>query len=575
MSVAISRRQPAKPSINRLLPWLAATVCSAILIGHLGFDLVTHAHSSGHAGLTGAAGSAVTQPPAPVNRSVSLSAETLEEAQIATERVRLDRLSTEVPVVGMIQVNSDRQVEVLPRAPGIVREVHALLGQNVKRGDPLVTLDSPEIGTARLNLRAKQRELATARFEAAWKDEIAANVERLIPKLRQGIDERRAAASDDEEHTDKPGAESSKSNGKKPNATTDAQSIEREFAGKRLGTYRGTLLQAYAEFDIASHEEQKTKSLFKKELVGEHPPLVARHTREGIQAKLEADIEQVRFDAAQEKRVADQRVGQAEAAVVDAAQRLRILGVSEDIQALLDHADRASAIARDEDVTFYRIVAPFDGTIIKKSAVPSKTASTSDVLFVVADLRSVWLTANISESDVGKLSKIRDGTIRFTVTAYPNDKFTAKLLSVGKIVDPQTRTVPLLAQADNSDDKLVPGMFVRIYLESTPRGLLLLPMGGAPGMFVRMYLDSSGSKEALTVPASAVREIEGETYVFVPGGQGPEKHGTFTLKAVEVGGKAGDRVVIKAGLSPGDTVVTSGGFLLKSKLVLQNEPENE
>ena len=141
--------------------------------------------------------------------------------------------------------------------------------------------------------------------------------------------------------------------------------------------------------------------------MGEHPALVARHTREGIQAKLEAAIEQVRFDAAQEKRLADQKVGQAEAAVVDAAQRLRILGVAEDIQDLLDHADQANAIARDEDVTFYRIVAPFDGTIIKKYAVPSQRADTNDVLFVLADLRSVWVTANVSESDVAKLPSSR------------------------------------------------------------------------------------------------------------------------------------------------------------------------
>ena len=39
------------------------------------------------------------------------------------------------------------------------------------------------------------------------------------------------------------------------------ESIEKQFAGKQLGTYRGTLLQAYADFDIASHEEQKTAYL--------------------------------------------------------------------------------------------------------------------------------------------------------------------------------------------------------------------------------------------------------------------------------------------------------------------------
>ena len=165
--------------------------------------------------------------------------------------------------------------------------------------------------------------------------------------------------------------------------------------------------------------------------MGEHPALVARHTREGIQAKLEAAIEQVQFDAAQEKRLADQGVRQAEAAVVDAAQRLRILGVSEDIQDLLDHADQANTIARDEDVTFYRIVAPFDGTIIKKNAVPSQRADLNDVLFVLADLRSVWVTANVSESDVAKLPKIKDGTFRMSATAYPNREFSARLLSVG------------------------------------------------------------------------------------------------------------------------------------------------
>ncbi len=226
-------------------------------------------------------------------------------------------------------------------------------------------------------------------------------------------------------------------------------------------------MQAYAEFDIASHEEQKTASLRSQNIVGEHPALVARHTREGIQAKLEAAIEQVRFDAAQEKRLADQKVGQAEAAVVDAAQRLRILGVSENIQYLLDHADEANAIARDEDVTFYRIVAPFDGTIIKRDAVPSQRADPNDVLFILADLRSVWVTANVSESDVAKLPKIKDGTFRLTATAYPNREFSARLLSVGAIVDPQTRTVPLLAQTDNPDDLLKLGMFVRIMLDSS------------------------------------------------------------------------------------------------------------
>ena len=106
-----------------------------------------------------------------------------------------------------------------------------------------------------------------------------------------------------------------------------------------------------------------TAGLRTQEVIGEHPALVARHTREGLQAKLYAQIEQAKFDAAQEKRLADQRLRRAESDVIDAAQRLRILGVSENIRELLEHADKADQIAVDEDVTIYRINSPFDGTV--------------------------------------------------------------------------------------------------------------------------------------------------------------------------------------------------------------------
>ena len=394
--------------------------------------------------------------------------------------------------------------------------------------------------------------MSTARFEANWKSEIAANIALLIPKLKKGINERRHAVADDAEHTEiqprTPRAPTAPISSK----TTDAQAIERDFAGKQLGAYRGTLLQAYAEFDIASHEEQKTANLRSLDIVGEHPALVARHTREGVQAKLEAAIQKVEFDAAQEKRLADQTVQLAEAAVVIAAQQLRILGVPENIQDLLDHAGDAIKIARNEDLTFYRIVAPFDGAIIKKekSAVPSQRADPAEFLFVLADLRAVWVTANVSESDLSKISKLKDGSFRLSATAYPDREFSARLLSVGAIVDPQTRTVPILAQAENPD------------------GLFWL------GMFVRIHLDSSATERVLTVPAAAVVEIEAEKFVFTPAEKGIDEQ-TFTLRPVELGKPSGDRIVIKAGLKEGDQVVSAGAFLLKSELILQKQGDEE
>ncbi len=548
MSVALRETRTSKRSITAVLSWTGLGVCVAILVGLFAYNRFVRTPDAEASAESQTEKNA--QPDATKRSTVSFSQAKFDEARITTERVRFDFIATGAMVVGTVQLNADRQVEVRPRAAGVVREVQAVLGQNVKKGDTLVTLDSPEIGSARLNLRARQRELSTARFEAAWRSEIAANVALLIPELKRGIEQRRHALADDEAHSETNAHDPAKGLAALVTNSTDARLIEKQFADKQLGTYRGTLLQAYAEFDIASHEEQKTASLRSKNIVGEHPALVARHTREGIQAKLEAAIEQVRFDAAQEKRLAVQQTEQAEAAVIDAAQRLRILGVSENIQDLLDHAAEAHTLARDEDVTFYRIVAPFDGTIIKKDAVPSQRAEPSNVLFIVADLRSVWISASVSESDLAKLPNLRDGSFRVTAPAYPGRVFTGRLLSIGSLVDPQTRTLPILARAENPD------------------GLL------KPDMFVQIVFDSARGDRVLTVPARSVIEIETDKYVFIPFGKDKGKH-KFTLRPVETGRKAGERVEVKAGLNEGDVVVSEGAFLLKSDLILQNEPDEE
>jgi RND family efflux transporter MFP subunit len=527
MSLAVDQRHISLNKLRWALPWLATAVCLAILAVHLTYDFVLGQKRLSFVNQALAA-SASMQVPEPRDASspnpkttVALGQAKLKAAKITMAPARFDELPTELAVPGRIDFNADRRIEIRPQTTGVVRQVHVMLGHNVKKGDLLVTLDSPEIGTARLNLRARQRELTTARIEAEWKSQVAAAVALLIPEIRKG---------------------------------TDPSAIEKEFGDKPLGLYRGTLLRAYAEFDIAAHEEEKTALLRREEVQGEHPAVVAKHTREGLQAELIGKIEQVKFESSQEKRLADQRLKRAESDVIDAAQRLRILGVSENIRELLDHADRANDLAMDEDVTIYQIKCPFDGTIIKKDVVRSQRVEPTDVLFTVADLTTVWVTANIAESDVAKVPKIEGGSIRLTATTYGSRVFPAKLLSVGAMVDPLTRTVPLLAQTDN------------------PEGLLKL------GMFVRILLDSPTTERALTVPHSAVVEIEGKNGVFLPAttdGAPSSDQRSFTFRPIEIGRELGDRVIVKAGLKEGETVVTGGAYQLKSELVLQNTSEED
>ena len=333
MSIALPKR--AKMQIA--LPWLVLAFILILIVASVAFHEPLFHRGAALAN----SGAAVAVPPTDVPPAPAASATTVtlpdgkfQAAGIKTEGAKLIGLPSEIGVAGKIEANQDRHVSVRPRASGVIREVKVALGQVVKKGDVLAVLDSPDVGSARLTLRAKQRELSTVRTEADWKRQVAANVASLVADLKK---------------------------------ETEASIIEKQYAQRPLGSFRGQLMQAYADFDIAVHEEEKTAALHKEKIIGEHLAFVAKHTREGAQAKYQGAIEQARFDANQQSLVANQQVRLAEAAVIDAAQRLRILGVAEDIDALLAKADEAS-VGRlaDEDVVAYPIVAPFDGTIIVK-----------------------------------------------------------------------------------------------------------------------------------------------------------------------------------------------------------------
>jgi membrane fusion protein, heavy metal efflux system len=434
-----------------------------------------------------------------------------QNAGIRVEPVQTIEMPKEVSVTGKIEADPNRRVDIRPKASGVVRTVPVLPGTKVKKGDTLVVLDSPDVGSARLLVRERQRALATVRIEAAWKAEIARNTKAMIEQLRKGV---------------------------------EARELAKPFANKSLGNARGTLISAFAELEIAAHEQEKQSELKAEGITGEHLLFVAQHTREGAQAKFDAALEAVGFQVNQDDIIAKQMVRNAEEMVVDAAQRLRILGVTEDVNELLTHPERASSLAAGtEDLVAYPIIAPIDGTVVTTSAVVSQKAEPTDSLFVVADLSKVYTVAFIHESDFGVLPSLNDGKVRLTATAYPGRRFDSRVLYVGSEFDPLTRTVRLVAETDN------------------PESLLKL------GMFANIGLDTTSTEKALTVPLGSIVEIEGKPAVFVPG----QAERTFVIRQVKLGREALGRQVVTDGLKPEDKVVVAGSFLIKSELILQNE----
>ena len=179
---------------------------------------------------------------------------------------------------------------------------------------------------------------------------------------------------------------------------------------------------------------------------------------------------------------------------------------------------------------------PFAGAVIERQASPGSAVTLGMPLVVVSDLSRVWITAEVAEADLHRLSAPQP--VEFRVTAYPGERFSATLTAIGDVINPATRRVTIRAEADNADGRLKPEMFAALEVST-----------GVPRSF-------------LVVPESAVQSLEGETVVFVETGPGE-----FRRRPVTTGAVLDGEVEIREGLAAGEVVATSGTFLLKSALI--------
>jgi cobalt-zinc-cadmium efflux system membrane fusion protein len=187
----------------------------------------------------------------------------------------------------------------------------------------------------------------------------------------------------------------------------------------------------------------------------------------------------------------------------------------------------------------YVLRAPFAGTVVARDAVAGKVASAGHVLLEVADLRTMWALLDLPEADAGQ---VRPGQpVRISFEGLRAEPRAGKIARVGASVDHSSRTVPARVELPNPDRSLKAGVFLRAAIEIAPE------------------------HEAMLVPLDAIQRAEDCTFVFVK--RGP---GTYEPMPVELG-TAGDGVVeVVAGLTPGDEIVTTGAFLLKTEILKES-----
>ncbi len=123
---------------------------------------------------------------------------------------------------------------------------------------------------------------------------------------------------------------------------------------------------------------------------------------------------------------------------------------------------RAALASTQTDLGRTRIVSPIDGVVINRSIEPGNTVAASlqaPVLFQIAqDLSKLEVKITVDEADIGQ---VREGqAVRFTVDAFPDDTYTGVVTQVRKQPETSNNVVAyvVIAQAENPDGKLLPGM---------------------------------------------------------------------------------------------------------------------
>jgi len=234
------------------------------------------------------------------------------------------------------------------------------------------------------------------------------------------------------------------------------------------------------------------------------------------------DLEQAQSDLVSAQ--GDMRA--AEIALAAARNRLRILGRSDEEIARLEKVDRIGAEAI--------VAAPIAGTVIQRKVGLGQYINTgaNDPVFTVGDLSTVWLVANVRESDAPKMKV--GAPVEVSVLAYPGRIFNARLAYVAPALDPNTRRLPVRAEIDNPGRELLPEMFASFRIVSGDNRLMP------------------------AVPQEAVVYEGAQARVWVAR---PNDKAVVT-RPIEVGATTNGLVEVRRGLSVGESVVASGTLFI-------------
>lgn len=491
--------------VRRRVPTILAALVAAITAAAAGTSWLfvrfqsaaPPAAATDHAAAMADEGSAPRASPPPA-ATITFPRTSWKAAAIDIQPAAVSVLEQATTLTGKITLNEDRVAHIYPLVEGRVAEVNVSLGDAVKKGQQMAIIQSREVGQAMLQLAQDRLQLGFAQRQDAWTQSVATNTQALIQLLR---------------------------------ANTAVEEIETQMRNRPLGEDRDRLMTAYIAHATARKNLDRLTPLQNQGIVAARQIFEAEADWTTARATLQSLLEQIEQDARQAAVMSAQAVQELQTRVAVDETALEILGFDKAAIATIDPR-------QGEALAHCPIHAPFDGTVISKDVALLEHVGPTNQILGVADMATVWLTADVYEEHLRLLQRAANQAVTFRSDAWPDRVFAARIFYTGDIVDSETRTVALRAVADNADRTLKPGMFVTVELPTTAQATVL------------------------QVPPAAIQEHDGRSFVFLHVGDD-----SFQRRDVTLGRRNAQGVEILAGLAAGDQVVVNGGFALKSRML--------
>jgi membrane fusion protein (multidrug efflux system) len=185
--------------------------------------------------------------------------------------------------------------------------------------------------------------------------------------------------------------------------------------------------------------------------------------------------------------------------------------------------------------------APFDGVAGIRQVNLGQYLKEGDMVVTLQAFDPIYVNFSLPQQDLSKLAVGQPVTLH--VDAFEDQSFAGKITAINSLVDQTTRNIQVQATFANPEYRLRPGMFAKVSVIMTEK------------------------QNVVAIPATAIHYAPYGDSIFIVSEmkdeQGKEYKGVKE-QFIKIGQARGDMIAITSGLKPGDEVVTSGVFMLKS-----------